>query len=243
MNQNQETYKVTLDMFSGPLDLLLYLIKEAEVEITEVPVSTIVDQYIELIGRAQSLDINVAADFLVMAATLLEIKSRSLLPVEEVNFDEIEDPGFELVKQVMEYRRFKELAGRLAEKADERALMFERLARFMPEGEDVPEDEKPLEEVSLWDLVSAFEKLMKETLGGREYRIEYSEVSVKEMMEFIVARLRSVAVAAFASLFAGVRDRIRMVALFLALLELVRLKRVRAEQQARFGEIQIALAE
>lgn len=237
---NAETYKVSLDMFSGPLDLLLYLIKEAEVEITEVPVSVIADQYLEYIGMAESLNINLAAEFLVMAATLMEIKSRTLLPTEEVSLDEVEDPGFELVKQLMEYRRFKELAGRLQEKGEERARKFARLARFKPQDSD---EEKPLEEVSLWDLVDAFSRLMKETLGSGEYRVEYTEVSVKEMMEEIMTRLRSVAVMAFAGLFAGIRDRVRMVALFLALLELVRLKRVSAEQPSRFGEIQISLAE
>ena len=237
---NAETYKVSLDMFSGPLDLLLYLIKEAEVEITEVPVATIADQYLEYIGMADSLNINLAAEFLVMAATLMEIKSRTLLPTEEVSLDEVEDPGFELVKQLMEYRRFKELAGRLQEKGEERSRKFARLARFKPQDSD---EEKPLEEVSLWDLVDAFSRLMKETLGSGEYRVEYTEVSVKEMMEEIMTRLRSVAVVAFAGLFAGIRDRIRMVALFLALLELVRLKRVSAEQSARFGEIQISLTE
>jgi len=237
---NAETYKVSLDMFSGPLDLLLYLIKEAEVEITEVPVATIADQYLEYISMAESLNINLAAEFLVMAATLMEIKSRTLLPTEEVSLDEVEDPGFELVKQLMEYRRFKELAGRLQEKGEERARKFARLARFKPQDSD---EEKPLEEVSLWDLVDAFSRLMKETLGSGEYRVEYTEVSVKEMMEEIMTRLRSVAVVAFAGLFAGIRDRIRMVALFLALLELVRLKRVSAEQPSRFGEIQISLTE
>jgi len=236
---NAKTYKVSLDMFSGPLDLLLYLIKEAEVEITEVPIATVADQYLEFITGVDSLDINVAADFLVMAATLMEMKSRSLLPTEEVSFDEVEDPGFELVKQLMEYRKFKDLSERLQQKNEERSKKFARLARFKLDEKD---DEKPLEEVSLWDLVDAFRRMMKETLGQMEYQVEYSEVSVKEMMEVIMAQLRSVAVTAFASLFANARGRIRMVVLFLAMLELIRLKRIRAEQPSRFGEIQISLA-
>ncbi len=234
------TYKVSLDMFSGPLDLLLYLIKEAEVDIVEVPLLAIADQYIDFVGRAESLDINVAAEFLVMAATLMEIKSRTLIPAEEVNLDEIEDPGFELVRQLMEYRRYKELSERLALKYEERSKKFARLARCRPQEK---EDDKPLEEVSLYDLAEAFRKMMQETFGDREYRVEYNEISVQDMMAEIMGRLQTMAVIGFSNLFTGISDRIRMVALFLALLELVRLRRVRAEQSRRFGDIRISIAD
>ena len=230
------TYKVTLDMFSGPLDLLLYLIKESEVDIAEVPIVEIADQYVEFVTGAESLDINVAAEFLVMAATLMEIKSRTLIPSEEVNLDDVEDPGFELVRQLMEYRRFKDLSARLIEKHERRSKKFARLARYKP-----PKDDKALEEIGLFDLAEAFRKMMRETGAGREYRVEYNEVSVKEMMGEIMTKLQTISAMAFAGLFVGVRSRVKMVALFLALLELVRLRRIRAEQSARFGEIQISL--
>ncbi len=234
------TYKVTLDMFSGPLDLLLYLIKESEVDIAEVPIVEIADQYIEFVTGAETLDINVAAEFLVMAATLMEIKSRTLIPSEEVNLDDVEDPGFELVRQLMEYRRFKDLSARLIEKYQRRSKKFARLVRYKPPKDDEADD-KALEEIGLFDLAEAFRKMMRETGAGREYRVEYNEVSVKDMMGEIMTKLQTISAMAFAGLFVGVRSRVKMVALFLALLELMRLRRVRAEQSARFGEIQISL--
>ncbi len=227
-------------MFSGPLDLLLYLIKESEVDITEVPIVEIADQYIEFVTGADSLDINVAAEFIVMAATLMEIKSKSLIPSEEVNLDDVEDPGFELVKQLMEYRRFKDISERLIKKHEQRSKKFARLARYKPPKDDEADD-KALEDIGLFDLVEAFRKMMRETGVGKEYRVEYNEVSVKDMMGEIMTKLQTISAMAFAGLFVGVNSRIKMVALFLALLELVRQRRVRAEQSVRCGEIQIAL--
>lgn len=236
----QIDYRVDLDIYNGPLDLLLYLIKKAEVEITDIPVALIADQYLAHVEMIQEFNVDTAADFLVMASTLLEIKSRTLLPREEVNLDEIEDPRFELVTQLMEYKKFKHLSAELESKAEERRQKFARLAmERLAQEEDLAE--KPLDEVDLWDLVKAFSKMMKETMGVRPHTVVYNDVPVRECMDELLRRLRAAAVLAFREIFAGIRDRIRIIAFFLALLELVRLKQVRAEQSSPFGEIQIVL--
>ncbi len=235
-------YRVDLDIYSGPLDLLLYLIKKAEVEITDIPLAIIADQYLEFVQMMRAFNVDTAAEFLVMAATLLEIKSRTLLPREEVNLDEIEDPRFELVTQLMEYKKFKHLGVELRARAAERERKFARPAAERTAQEDHAAA-KPLEEVDLWDLVNAFSKLMKETLGAKEHTVVYDDVSVRECMDEMLARLRAAVVMEFRDIFAGIDNRVRIAAFFLALLELIRLKKVRAEQSAQFGGIQIALRE
>jgi segregation and condensation protein A len=229
-------------MYNGPLDLLLYLIKKAEVEITDIPVALIADQYLQYVEMMKVFNVDIATEFLVMAATLLEIKSRTLLPREEVNLDEIEDPRFELVTQLMEYRKFKGLTEELRERALEREKKLARLAgeRAAFEAET---QAKPLEEVDLWDLVNAFSRMMKETLGAAPYSVVYDDISIRECMEALLARLRAAAVLAFREIFAGMTDRLMVISFFLALLELVRLKQIRAEQPRDFGDIQLILHE
>ncbi len=235
-------YRVDLDIYNGPLDLLLYLIKRAEVEITDIPVALVAEQYLEYVEMMRAFNIDLAAEFLVMAATLLEIKSRTLLPREEVNLDEIEDPRFELVTQLMEYRKFKHLSAELRAKAEERERKMARQTLERPTPEQEP-SAKPLEEVDLWDLVKAFSKMMKETLGARAHTVVYDDVPVRECMDELLARLRVATVMAFREVFAGIDNRVRIVAFFLALLELIRLRKIRAEQTSQFGDIQIVLRE
>jgi segregation and condensation protein A len=230
-------------MYNGPLDLLLYLIKKAEVEITDIPIALIADQYLEYVEMMKEFNVDVAAEFLLMAATLLEIKSRTLLPREEVNLDEIEDPRFELVTQLMEYRKFKALTDELRLYAEERQKKFARLAAERLAFEDEQAAAKPLEEVDLWDLVKAFSRMMKETLGAAPHHIVYDDVPVRDCMENLLNRLRAVAVLAFREIFSGMTDRLMIISFFLATLELIRLKKIRAEQPADFGDIQIVLHE
>jgi segregation and condensation protein A len=240
---NETDYRVNLDMYNGPLDLLLYLIKKAEVEITDIPVALIADQYLAYVEIMQAFDVDVAAEFLLMASTLLEIKSRTLLPREEVNLDEIEDPRFELVTQLMEYKKFKGLSDELRAYALEREKKFARLAADRAIFEQEQTAAKPLEEIDLFDLVNAFSRMMKETLGAAVHKIIYDDVPVRDCMENLLARLRAVAVLAFREIFQGMTDRLMIISFFLALLELIRLKKIRAEQPANFGDIQIILHE
>lgn len=242
----QLDYKVSLDMYHGPMDLLLYLIKKAEVEITDIPIAAIADQYLKHVEMMEAFDVDLAAEFLLMAATLLEIKSSTLLPREEVNLDEIEDPRFELVTQLMEYKKFKSLSEELRLCALEREKKFARLAAERIAFEAAAQEAalaKPLEEVDLWDLVKAFSRMMNETFGAVQHRIVDDDIPVRECMEALLNRLRANAVIAFAEIFDGMKTRLMIVSFFLALLELIRLKKIRAEQHSPAGDIQIILHE
>jgi len=150
------SYKVKLEVFEGPLDLLLYLIKKEEIDICDIPIARITDQYLEYLNLMQLLDLKLAGEFLVVAATLMQIKSKLLLPPEERPLEEEEelDPREELVRRLLEYKKFKEAAGRLEELEQEQAQVFRR--RVSPEGVDLPQAEEEYFETSIFDLISAF---------------------------------------------------------------------------------------
>lgn len=233
-------YRVQLDVYNGPLDLLLYLIRKNEVDIYDIPIARITEQYLQYLELLRALDVNLAGEFLVMAATLMEIKSRMLLPhpppVEEA---EEEDPRMELVRELLEYKKFRDAAEELRERAARQQLKFPRLAR--PEVPVEEEPAKPLQEVELWDIFAAFRKLMKETLGRLPRTITYDDIPVAEFMDRVVSRLRRVSSLRFWDLFEGRRDRMYIVGMFLALLELIRQRVVRAYQEEPFGDILLQL--
>ena len=235
-----DAYRVDLDIYNGPLDLLLYLIRRSEIDIYDIPIARITEQYLSYIDAIRLLDPAVAGDFLVMAATLMEIKSRMLLPTPPPEEDgEPEDPRSELVRQLLEYKRYKDAAAWLAAQADERA---ERFGRPAPAGlvHDAPQ-EQDLKEVELWDLVEAFGRLMRETLAGVPDTIVDEDVPVQVISEEILDRLQREGEVPFSRLFEGQPTRRHIVAVFLALLELVRLGRVAALQEEPFGEIILRL--
>jgi segregation and condensation protein A len=236
-----EPYRVDLDIYNGPLDLLLYLIRRSEVEIIDVPIAAITEQYLAYMEAIQLLEPAVAGDFLVMAATLMEIKSRMLMPKPPPETEEAQDPRSELIQQLLEYKRYKDAAMWLADQAAERA---ERVGRLAPEPLEAPADapapEAPVE-VSLWDLVEAFSRLMKATLANVPPAIVDEDVPVQVLSERLLDRLRREHEVAFARLFDGQVSRRQIAAMFLAILELVRLRRIRAMQKEPFGEILISL--
>ncbi len=233
-----QDYKVQLDSFYGPMDLLLYLIKKAEVDVYDIPIAQITEQFVEHLEMLQLVDLGKAGEFVEMAATLIEIKSKMLLPREEVSFDEIEDPRSELVQQLLEYRRFKHLAVELEQKAAERARRFNR--GVVEKIERNPED-IPLEEVSLWDLLNAFANVLKATGEETETRIVRDETPVREYMAYLVRRMEGHESLAFSALFEEKKARVERIGLFLALLELVRLGQIRCVQTEDFAEINLAL--
>jgi len=232
-------YKVNLDIYSGPLDLLLYLIEESEVDIYDIPISRITEQYLVYLEVLQSLDLNVAGDFLVMASTLMEIKSRMLLPPSELPPEELEeDPRLELVRQLIEYKRFKEAARDLAAQAAERARRFARTGEIW---EQEPKD-KPLDkEVSLWDLIKAFGEILKQTTLATTARVVYDDTPVEVYMDEILHRLRAAAAVSFLEFFRGQMDKARIIGIFLAMLELIKQRKIKAEQAETFGDILIKL--
>ncbi|MCF6149678.1 MAG: segregation/condensation protein A [Candidatus Kuenenia sp.] len=236
-------YKVDLDVYNGPVDLLLYLIKKEEVNIYDIPISRITEQYLQYVDALQSLDMNNIGDFLIMAATLMYIKSYMLLPKTEMkDEDEIEDPRTSLVKQLLEYKKYKETSIALSMKADHWSRKWKRLRYEIPL-ETADEEEKiPLEGVSLWDLLQRFSDLMNQTLFDvRDKTIVYDDIPVKEYMEDVLMRVQQNASVSFMALFEGIRERHRIIGFFLALLELVRLNKVKIEQPLNYTDIQISL--
>jgi len=232
-------YRVQLDVFTGPLDLLLYLIRRDEVDIYDIPIARITEQYLEHVHLLEQIDPDAAGDFLVLAATLLELKSRALLPsAPPGGWDQSEDARAPLVRQLLDYKRFKDAARSLGSAADERAKRYvRRPGELPPELQGVE-----LEEVQVWDLLRAFGRVM--TAVGRGpglHEIRYDDIPIELHAAEILALLEREGPLEFAALFDGEADRMQIVGRFLALLELIRSHRVRAEQAVAFGTIYIFL--
>ncbi len=229
-------YRVELDVFSGPLDLLLFLVRKHELNIFDIPIAEITDQYVRYLESIRVVDMDVAGEFLVMASTLMEIKSRLLLPREESEAGEEEDPRAELVRQLLEYKRFRDAAAQLQELAEEHQRRFPRLASSL-EGSAVDPASEPIRDVELWDLVSAFGRLMRQTLATAASTIVYDDVPIEQCMERILERVGQERPVPFTALFDGTPTRAALVSMFLALLELIRQHKIRVEQPELFGEI------
>ncbi len=235
-----QDYRVQLDIYQGPLDLLLYLIRREEVDIYDIPISRVTEQFIEYVNLLQAIDPNVVGDFLVMAATLMEIKSRMLLPrpPAEEGEEDLADPRLDLVRQLLEYKKYKDASRRLGECFEERAMRYTR-ARVAPPGEGI---EVELDELQIWDLLTAFNSLMS-AIGRPPLRHEvvYDDTPISLHAADLQDRLeREGGSLRFERIFEG-RTKAEMIGLFLALLELIRQKRVRAEQEDAFGPIFIHL--
>ena len=232
---------VKLDLFEGPLDLLLHLIKKNEVEITDIPIATITDQYLAMIEDLPELNLDNAGEYLVMAATLTFIKSRMLLPGVPGEDDELEeDPRSELVQQLLEYQRYREAAGHLAS----RPLLARDV--FAGSGEDVAgtaidDGVPPVRDATLGDLLEALRGVLERIARPRPHEIVRPMRSVAECARVILARFALADRVEFEELFDEEATRADVVVTFLALLELMRLKVIRARQEERFGTIVLAL--
>lgn len=236
----QDELKLKLEVFEGPLDLLLYLIKKDEVDIYDIPIERITSQYMEYLGLMRMLDLDIAGDFLVMAATLLMIKSRMLLPPEERPELEPEedDPRWDLIRKLVEYKKFKDAAGMLQNMESIQSNSFLRGA------EDIPlttSSEVELDEVTIFDLISVFNDALKriqpDNLIGE---IVAERITVADKIEFLLARIKEEKNILFFKLFDHLTTRHEVICTFLALLELVRLHQVIARQDRHFGQIVIA---
>jgi segregation and condensation protein A len=236
-----QEYKVKLEVFEGPLDLLLYLIKRDEIDIHDINIGHITKQYLDFMDLFKMLDLDVAGEFVVMAANLIYIKSRSLLPVNVQPPDEEtdeEDPRWELVRQLIEYKKFKEAAAHLHGREVAREGMYPRLA---PSPEDVA-GERPLGEVSVFDLINAFNKILKRIEGRKEDLREIFEenFTVADKIDLILKMAASGVALKFTELFTDAASRSEVVITFLALLELIRMKQLRCVQPEAFGEIELS---
>lgn len=229
------SYRVKLEVFEGPLDLLLHLIKKEEVDVYDIPVARITDEYLRYLDLLDSMNLDMAGEFLVMAATLTHLKSRMLLPPSEDETEEPEeDPRACLVHQLVEYQRFREAAVALGERSVLERDVFRRDAA-VPErdqGEGVR-----LRDVTVGDLLEAFREVLERALRESFHEIVHEDISVDECVQVIVQRMEMDGPMRFRDLFAGLPSRRRLVATFLALLELVKRQAIQARQEEEGGEI------
>ncbi len=230
------TFRVDLDVFRGPLDLLLYLVRKHEVEIAELPIAPITEQFLGYLQLLQQLDVNAVGDFLDMASTLIEIKSRMVLPRAGEVEEEIEDPRQELVQRLLQYKKYRDAASILEERSRRWQEHYPRLASDLPTRKRSLADE-PIHEVELWDLVSAFGRVMRENVANQPSNIVYDETPIHVYMQQIHARMMREGRLAFTDLFQPGLHKSSYIGMFLAILELVRHHGVRAEQNELFGEI------
>jgi segregation and condensation protein A len=236
----QTEYKIDLDTYNGPLDLLLYLIRREEVDIYDIPITKITDQYMAYLNELQSIDIGLAGDFLVMASTLMYVKSQTLLPRSEVTDEEdMEDPRLELVKQLLEYKKYKEATSTMTRLSEERSQRFSRPEeRLIDDGKE-DDVELNLDDVDVWKLAQFFSGFMKQTLGDVIQKIVYDDTPVHVYMDKVLNRLTRASAVSLKELLYESQGRSELIGFFLALLELVRLKKIKLEQTQDFDEIQI----
>lgn len=233
------TTKVQLEIFEGPLDLLLHLIKKNEVSISDIPIATITEQYLATLELMQHLNLDVAGEFLVMAATLMHIKSRMLLPAgdDEEDEEEGDDPRAELMRQLLEYQRFKEAAEELERREILRRDVFVRSAEPPEESETVGFDE-----VSLFDLLSALRRVLERFPKDDFHEVTLERISLREKMQGLLSQLHQKGKVIFQSFFESASSRLEVVVTFLAMLELVRIRAIRVTQEERVGPILLELA-
>ena len=235
-----DAFSVKLDQFEGPLDLLLHLIKKHEVNIHDIPIAVITAQYLQTIELMQELNLDVAGEFLVMAATLIHIKSKMLLPRPDTSAgmeDEAEDPRDALVRRLLEHQQFKAAAGLLHEREQWRAAQWlrpdQRVAAI------AGADYEPDLEVDLFSLLSAFHAVVERAKLRPKVLLPGEQISLETRIDQLMARLSETVACGFEDLFADAHDRAGLVVTFLALLEMIRLKLVRVFQSGSFGPIRV----
>ena len=233
------SYKLKLDIFEGPLDLLLYLIKKDDIDICNIPIAQITDQYMEYIDMMKMLDLEIVGDFLVMAATLMQIKSRMLLPPDPNEQAEEPDPRDELVRRLQEYRVFKEVAEQLKLKESERQNLFARQVDEEQRKEITDDAKEVYFEANLFDLISAFTKALSKFKEESIYEVIKEEFTVEQKIHDILHRLLKEQKILLTELFARVGSKMEVIVTFMAILELIRLKEIKVMQKRLFADIEI----
>lgn len=237
-------YRIKLPVFEGPLDLLLFLIRKNELDIYDIPIESVTRQYLDVLYAMKDLQLEVAGEFFVMAATLMEIKSRMLLPKHQQAVDpeadeDALDPRWELVHQLLQYKKFKEASGRLGELARDAQNMLGR-----PASAFAPSSERPLKHVDrieIWNSFNLVLRRLAEKLVIGEIHAE--QVTVSDQMEYILAHMQRERTFTFSGLFPSRISLRRLVATFLALLELTRLRKLTLEQDEAFSDIRCTAVE
>jgi segregation and condensation protein A len=231
--------KVQLEIFEGPLDLLLHLIKKNEVRVTDIPIAAITEQYLATLELMESLSLDVAGEFLVMAATLIHIKSRELLPAgdEEPDEDEGVDPRAELVRRLLEYQRYKEAAAELEQREVLTRDVFVRATAPIEEA-----GPREFREISVFELLGALKRVIDRLPKDIVHEVMLEKITVREKMTLLLDRLRSESRIVFESLFSEVQSRMEIIVTFLAMLELVKVRAIRIFQDQPGGDILIEAA-
>lgn len=233
-------YKIELEIFEGPLDLLLYLVKKDHLNVYDIPIAKVAGQYLEYLNLMQLLDLNIAGEFLVMAATLMQIKSKMLLPAEESQGEtaEEDDPRAELVRRLLEYERFKEIAETLRERETDQREVFKRPKVEMDK--ELPTQPKEAYfEANIFDLINAFSRALKDVPKEVFYEVVKDEFTIEEKVHQLLHMLLVNSTMRISELFAKAKNKVEVVVTFLAILELVRMKEIIARQNALFDDIEI----
>ena len=232
------TFRIELNIYRGPLDLLLYLVRKHELDISDIPIALVTEQFIAHLDVLEQLSVDDVGEFLDLASTLIEIKSRMVLPSADEVEEPLEDPRQELVQRLLEYRRFREAASMLEERGREWQRRYPRLSDDLPPRK-IDRANQPIREVELWDLVSALGRVMKFN-SPRTANIVYDETPVSVWMRRIHSRLANDGKLSFSEFFAPGMHKSSMIGVFLAILELVRHHHVLAEQGEGHGEIVVS---
>jgi len=233
-------YRVKLDIFEGPSDLLLFLIRKNEVDIYDIPISKITKQFLDYLEVMQILDLDVAGDFIEICAILMSIKARYLLPrVDSDEDDEIDDPRTELVERLIEYKKFKEASVELEELEEKRSRLYGReYFNFIPKTEDIS-DEDYLDEATLFDLVMAFRTALDNMPKVHQHEVQMIKVTVEEQSDLIMLRLNSNPLVLFQDLMKELKEKIVIIVTFIALLDLVKNGQVEVSQSHVYDDIRI----
>ncbi len=230
-----DPYTVKLEIFEGPLDLLLHLIRRNQVDIYDIPIATITDQYLDYLNMMRSLNLDVAGEFLLMAATLLQIKSKTLLPLPpEEEAEEGEDPRAELVNRLLEYQKYKEMAARLHERD-----MLDRDI-FVQGNQAEGSEDRGLVEVGVFELIEALKDVLNRASIEAAYDITLDRITIEERIAQILEAVNlERSGLLFSALFSGVSSKEDIIVTFLALLELIKMRMIKVYQRAPFGPIEI----
>lgn len=232
-------YRVKLDVFEGPFDLLLFLIRKNEVDIYDIPISKITEQFLAYIETMQLMDLDVAGDFIEMCAILISIKARYLLPKPETEEEEFDDPRMELVERLLEYKKYKEASLEMEELEEKRKRLYDRrYFEFIPKSEQAS-DEEYLENVQLFDLMMALKSALDNMPKVTEHKVEMINVTVEEQADWIMQRLARKPMILFGELMAGLEKKIEIIVTFIALLDLMKQRLVTVSQSDNFDEIRI----
>ncbi len=234
-------YKVQLDRFEGPLDLLLYLIKKNDIDICDIPIASVTDQYMEYIAMMKMLDLDVVGDFLVMAATLMQIKSKMLLPPDPLTPPTAgqEDPRDELVRRLEEYKKFKEIAETLKTREQERQDFFRRVVDEERLNEIKQDAEEVTFEATLFDLINALNAALKGVPEKKTYELKQEEYTVEEKVHALLHLLADTPRVSLSVLFSRCSGKDEIVCTFIAVLELIRLKEILVLQRRAFEDIEV----